>query len=93
MLSNAGIGRRYWSEVVMKTCYITYRDPHSRIDYKISFEIWSGKWPCFSFLKIFGCVSYYHVSEHKLDPRAKIRCFARYSDGMNGFRIYSPSEG
>ena len=42
---------------------------------------------------IFDCVAYYHGSEGKLDPRAKMGCFVGYSDGVKGFRIYSRSEG
>ena len=49
--------------------------------------------PSFSNLKIFGCVAYYHVSEGKLDSRAKMGCFVGYDDGVKGFRIYSPSKG
>ena len=37
-------------------------------------------------------LAYYHVSEGKLDPRAKTGCFVGYGDGVKGFRIYSPSE-
>ena len=92
MLSNAGLGRRYWSEAGMTASYIINRGPHSGIDFKIPFEIWSGKLPNFSNLKIFCCVAYYHVSEGKLDPRAKTWCFVGYGDGVKGFRIYSPSE-
>ena len=77
----------------MTACYIINRGPHSGIDFKIPFEIWSGKLPSFLNLKIFGCVAYYHVSEGKLDPRAKVGCFVGYSDDVKGFRIYSPSEG
>ena len=43
-------------------------------------------------MKIFGCVAYYHVSEGELDPRGKTGRFVGYSDGVKGFRIYSPSE-
>ena len=49
--------------------------------------------PSFSNLKIIGCVAYYHVSEGKLDPRAKIGCFVGYGDSVKWFKIYSPSEG
>ena len=93
MLSNAGLGRRYWSEAVMTTCYIINKGPRSGIDFKIPFKIWSGKFPSFSNLKIFGCIAYYHVSKGKLDRRAKMGCFVGYGDGITGFRIYSPSEG
>ena len=93
MLSNADVGRRYWSEAVITTCYIINRDPLSGIDCNISFEIWSGKLPSFSNLEIFCCVAYYHVNGDKLDSRAKMACFVGYGDGVKGFCFYSPSKG
>jgi hypothetical protein len=93
MLSNVELGRRYWSEAVLTACYTINRGPYSGIDFKIPFEICSGKLPSLSNLKIFGCVAYYHVNKRKLDPRAKVSCFVGYDDGVKGFRIYSPSKG
>ena len=67
MLSNVGLGRRYCNEVVKTACYIINRGPYTGIDFKIPFEIWSGKLLSFSNLKIFGCVANYYVSAGKLD--------------------------
>ena len=43
-------------------------------------------------LKVFGCPTYYHVSEGKLEPKAKKWFFMGFGDGGKGFRVYSPSE-
>ena len=53
MLSNEGLGRMYWSEPVVTACYVINRGPHLGIDFKIPFEIWSGKLLNFTKLKIF----------------------------------------
>ena len=41
---------------------------------------------------MFGCPIYYHVSEGKLEPRAKKSVFMGHGDGFKGFGIRSPSK-
>ena len=43
-------------------------------------------------LKVFGCLTYYHVSEGKLEPRAKNGSFMGYKDGVKGLWVWSLSE-
>lgn len=43
-------------------------------------------------LKVFGCPTYYHVSEGMLDPRAKKEFFIGYGDGVKGFQVWSSYE-
>jgi len=59
---------------------------------KTPYELWSGKSPVYSNLRVFGCTVYYHVSKGKLEPRAKKRVFVGYGDGVKGYRTRSPSE-
>ena len=54
--------------------------------------MWSGKPADYSNLRAFGCTVYYHVSEGKLEPRAKLGVFMGYEEGVKGYRIWSPSE-
>ena len=92
MLSNAGLDRRFWAEAVSTACYLINRGPHTGIQCKTPMEMWSGKAADYSNLKAFGCTAYYHVSEGKLEPRAKKGVFVGYGDGVKGFRIWSPAE-
>ena len=92
MLSNAGLDRRFWAEAVSTACYLINRGPHTGIQCKTPMEMWSGKAADYSNLKAFGCTTYYHVSEGKLEPRAKKGVFVGYGDGVKGFRIWSPAE-
>ena len=43
-------------------------------------------------LKVFGCPTYYHVNEGKLEPKAKKWFFIGFGDAGKEFRVYSPSE-
>ncbi|KAJ4706252.1 Retrovirus-related Pol polyprotein from transposon TNT 1-94 [Melia azedarach] len=92
MLSNAELTRRFWAEAVSTTCYLINRGPHTGINLKTPFEVWSGKPADYSNLRAFGCTVYYHVNEGKLEPRAKKGVFVGYGDGVKGYRIWSPSE-
>ncbi|KAJ4710008.1 Retrovirus-related Pol polyprotein from transposon TNT 1-94 [Melia azedarach] len=92
MLSNAELTRRFWAEAVSTACYLINRGPHTGINLKTPFEVWSGKLADYSNLRAFGCTVYYHVNEGKLEPRAKKGVFVGCGDGVKGYRIWSPSE-
>lgn len=92
MLSNAALPRRFWAEAVSTSCFLINRGPHTGINLKTPYEVWSGKSADYSNLRAFGCTVYYHVSEGKLEPRAKKGVFVGYGEGVKGYRIWSPSE-
>ncbi|KAJ4715305.1 Retrovirus-related Pol polyprotein from transposon TNT 1-94 [Melia azedarach] len=92
MLSNAELTRRFWVEAVSTTCYLINRGPHTGINLKTPFEVWSGKPADYSNLRAFGCTVYYHINEGKLEPRTKNGVFVGYGDRVKGYRIWSPSE-
>lgn len=73
-------------------CYLVNRSPATAINCKTPFEVWFGKPADYSNLRIFGYPAYYHVSEGKLEPRAKKDLFMGYGSGVKGYRIWSPSE-
>ena len=92
LLLNAGLDRSFWAEALNTACYLINRSPATAIDCKTPIEVWSGKPADYSKLRVFRCPTYYHVSEGKLDPRAKKGIFLGYGDGVKGYRIWSPSE-
>jgi transposase InsO family protein len=51
MLSDAGLGKEFWAEVVNTACYLVNRSPSTAIDCKTPHEIWSGKFIDYSSLK------------------------------------------
>ncbi|KAG6386087.1 hypothetical protein SASPL_154974 [Salvia splendens] len=89
MLSNAGLDRKFWAEAITYAQHIVNRLPCSAIDGKTPLEVWSGK-PATDYdsLRIFGSIAYYHVTESKLDPRAKKALFMGYSAGVKGYRLW-----
>ena len=53
------------------------------MEFRLPKEVWSGKEVKFSYLKVFGCVSYVHIdsdARSKLDAKSKICFFIGYGD-------------
>eukprot|EP00253_Pinus_taeda_P003388 PITA_03388 len=65
MLSGTGLGQEFWAEVVDTACYLVNMSPSSMLEYKTPQEVWTGKKPSLSHLRVFGCDAYVHVPKEK----------------------------
>eukprot|EP00253_Pinus_taeda_P035574 PITA_35574 len=65
MLSGAGLGEEFWAEAVDTTCYLVNRSPSLALEDKTPQEVWIGKKPSLSHLRVFGCDAYVHVLKEK----------------------------
>jgi len=75
MLSNSRLNRGFWAEAINRTCYLMNCSPSNATDFRTPTEVWSNKPIEYSMLKVFRCLTYYHVSEDKLKPKAKKDAF------------------
>jgi hypothetical protein len=69
------------------------RSPSSTLDDKTPQEVWNGKKPSLTHLKVFGCDAYVHVpkeNKSKLDKKAEKCIFIGYKDGLKGYKIWNP---
>nr|GFB79303.1 retrovirus-related Pol polyprotein from transposon TNT 1-94 [Tanacetum cinerariifolium] len=55
---------------------------------KTPMEIWSGHPSDYEMLRTFGCVTYSHVQQGKLEPRAVKCVLLGYPEGVKGYRLY-----
>ena len=56
---------------------------------KTPIEIWSGKSASdYDMLRAFGCPTYNHVSDRKLEPRAKKAVFLGFKRGVKGYKLW-----
>jgi hypothetical protein len=93
MLSGVRLGKTLWAEVVGTTCYLVNRSPSSVLDEKTPQEVWNGKKPSLTHLKVFGCEAYVHVPKEnmsKLDKKVEKCIFIGYKDGLKGYKIWNP---
>uniref|UniRef100_A0A2N9GF09 Integrase catalytic domain-containing protein n=1 Tax=Fagus sylvatica TaxID=28930 RepID=A0A2N9GF09_FAGSY len=59
---NAELPKIFWAEAVYMTCYIINRSPRVAFDGKVAEEVWTGQEVDYSFMRIFGCPAYVHIS-------------------------------
>ena len=88
MLFNANMSKHFWAEAVTTAAYLVNRSPSSALQFKTPQEVWSGKPPDLSNLRIFGCLAYAHINQGKLEPKAIKGYFIGYPEGVNGFKIW-----
>ena len=69
------------------------RSPASASEDKTPYEVWTGKKPSLSHLRVFGCDAYVHVPKEKrtkLDNKSERCIFIRYKDGLKGYKLWNP---
>ena len=88
MLSNAGLGKKFWAEAVNYAVHLLNILSSSALNEKCPLKVWSGK-PIsdFNSLHIFECVAYYHVKDGKLNPRAKKGLYLEFNKGVKRYKI------
>ncbi|KAG7532846.1 Zinc finger CCHC-type superfamily [Arabidopsis thaliana x Arabidopsis arenosa] len=88
MLSESGLGQKFWAEAASTSVYLINRSPSSAIDFQIPEERWTSAVPDLSGLRRFGCLVFAHSDEGKLNPRAKKGIFTGYPEGVKRFRVW-----
>jgi hypothetical protein len=82
-----------WAEAAMTVVYVQNRLSHSALGFKTPEEMFTGKKPEVSHLKIFGCPVFIHIPKekrNKLEPSGKKGIFVGYCEVSKAFRIYIP---
>jgi hypothetical protein len=63
------------------------------LDDKTPQEVWTGKRPSLTHLKVFGCEAYVHVPKEnrsKIDKKVGKCIFIGYKYGLKGYKIWNP---
>eukprot|EP00253_Pinus_taeda_P030340 PITA_30340 len=93
MLNGARLGQEFWEEAVDTACYLVNMSPSSALEDKTPQEVWTGKKPSLSHLRVFGCDAYVHVPKEKrtkLDSKSEKCIYIGYKDGLKGYKIWNP---
>ncbi|PKU72844.1 Retrovirus-related Pol polyprotein from transposon TNT 1-94 [Dendrobium catenatum] len=91
LLFSSGLSKFFWGEALSTACYLVNRTPSSAINFKTPQELWKGKPPSLTHLRVFGCLAYPHQNKGKLEPRS-IKCvFLGYPTGVKGYRLWDLS--
>ena len=93
MLKGKNLPKKFWAEAVQCAVYVQNRFPHAKLGEKTPQEIWSGKKPSVSHLKVFGSVAYGQVpSQHrtKLEDRSRKYIFIGYDEKSKAYKLFDP---
>jgi hypothetical protein len=93
LLSDAGLPKAYWAEAVSTAVYLINRTPTRVLNFKTPEEVWTGRKPDISHLKIFGCKAMVYVPKPlrlKWDSPTRDAIFIGYPEESKGYRFYDP---
>ena len=92
ILSVVGLGKEFWAEAMCTACYLVNRSPSLALDENNLHEVWTGKKPSLTHLRVFGCDAYVHVPKEnmsKLDKKDEKCIFIGYKDGLKDYKLWN----
>ena len=93
MLCYAKLPLRFWADAVNTAAYLRNRSPTTALNGHTPYEIWFGKKPNVSHLRVFGCNGYVDIPKEdrkKLDAKSKECILLGYAGRCHGYRMYDP---
>ncbi|WVZ94596.1 hypothetical protein U9M48_040469 [Paspalum notatum var. saurae] len=92
MMSQTDLPLYFWGYALETIAFILNRAP-SKATEKTPYEIWTGKRPSLSFLKIWGCEAYVkRLTSDKLTPKSEKCIFVGYPRETKGYYFYNRNE-
>lgn len=92
MMEDAEIDWNMWSEAVLAAVHVINRSPTAALrGAKTPYEMWFGRKPNVSKLRVFGSKAYTHIPKEKrskLSAKSHVCVLVGY--GMNGYRLWDP---
>lgn len=92
MMSHADLPISFWGHALETAAFTLNRVPTKTVQ-KTPFEMWTGKRPSMSFMKIWGCEAFVkRLDSDKLGPKSDKCNFVGYPKETKGYYFYKPSE-
>ncbi|KAK8597307.1 hypothetical protein V6N12_065778 [Hibiscus sabdariffa] len=92
MMSHSDLPISFWGHALETTAFTLNCVPSKSV-HKTPYEIWTGKRPSMSFMKIWGCQAYVkHQMSTKLEPRSHKSIFVGYPKETKGYYFFNPKE-
>ncbi|KAG7307913.1 hypothetical protein JYU34_006528 [Plutella xylostella] len=92
LLFDANMEKKFWAEAVNTAVYLRNRTLASGLQ-KTPYELWSGRKPDLSHLRVFGSTAMAHVPKEKRlkwDKKAEKYILLGYAENTKGYRLYNP---
>ena len=90
MLEGKKLEKLLWAEAVANAAYTLNRCPTKTLRSVTPEEMWSGKWPCVAYIRVFGNFAYAMVSDEKRDKhnaKGIKHMFIRYCEGTKVYML------
>ena len=92
-VSRSNLSLSFWGYALETTAFTLNRVPSKSVD-KTPYEIWNGKTPSLSFLKIWVCEAFFkQLQSDKLAPKLDKCIFVGYRKETFEYYFYNRSEG
>ncbi|KAJ9552277.1 hypothetical protein OSB04_016322 [Centaurea solstitialis] len=92
MMCNSTLPVSFWGHALETAAHILNRAPTKSVE-KTPYELWKGKKPNLSFLKIWGCEVYVRrPTSEKLKPKSDKCFFVGYPKTTVGYYFYNPDK-
>ena len=92
MISQTDLPLSFWGYALETAAFTLNRVPSKSVE-KTPYEIWTGKSPRLSFLKIWGCEAYVkRLTSDKLHPKSDKCCFVGYPREIKGYYFYNQED-
>ncbi|KAJ9547335.1 hypothetical protein OSB04_019878 [Centaurea solstitialis] len=92
MMCHSTLPMSFWGHALETAAHILNRAPTKSVE-KTPYELWKGKKPNISFLKIWGCEVYVkRPTSEKLKPKSDKCFFVGYPKTTVGYYFYNPEE-
>jgi hypothetical protein len=93
MMSLSDLSIPFWGYALETAAFILNRASSKSVE-TTPYEIWHGKKPTLSFLRIWGCEAYIKkLQPDKLETKSEKCIFVRYPRETIGYAFYHPDEG
>ncbi|KAI3710140.1 hypothetical protein L2E82_39914 [Cichorium intybus] len=92
MMSRSTLPLSFWGYALQTAARLLNMAPTKKVD-KTPYEIWHGRVPSLSYLKVWGCEAYVRQeASNKLEPRSTKCIFVGYPKDCLGYYFYNPVE-
>ncbi|KAK8528240.1 hypothetical protein V6N12_074774 [Hibiscus sabdariffa] len=92
MMSQTDLPTSFWGYALETTALTLNRVP-SKLVQKTPHEMWTGKRPSMSFMKVWSCKAYVkHQMSTKLEPKSHKCTFVGYPKETKGYYFFNPKE-
>src|ERR1700712_3703123 len=94
MLDKCGLPKAFWGEGLAALVHVWNRCPTDAVKGATPYELWNGRKPDVSHLRVWGCTAYVHVQKDKrpgLGSHMEKCVFIGYPQGYKGWKFYNPT--